>query len=115
MHEASLVDALMDELARAVSPHPLGAVRLVRLRVGERSGVEPELLAIAFEVARAPRGLPEAALELVHEPARWACPICETTIPNGEILVCPGCGEPALLRAGDALILERVELEVRDV
>ena len=73
------------------------------------------LLHGAFCGPARPRTQANPAPAPVHAPARWACPICETTIPNGEILVCPACGEPALLRAGDALILERVELEVRDV
>lgn len=115
MHEASLVEALFDEVEAVVAPHPIAAVRRVRVRMGAQSGVEPELFAIAFDAARADRGLPTATLELVPEPVMWACPTCDASVPTGDRLVCPRCGGAPELRAGDALLLERVALEFPDV
>ena len=107
MHEASLMDALFDEIER-VAPR-LERVRLVVVRLGELSGVDPELFLLAWQVAHADRGLVHAELEVVGEPARWVCSVCGG--PIGEVLRCPACDAPARLLAGDALLLQRVELD----
>ena len=115
MHEVSLVEALYDEAERAIRPHRLDAVRAVRVRVGALAGVDPELLRLAFEGTRAERGLGRATLEVVWEPTDWRCPACGAAVTDGAVLVCAECGGPVTLAGGDALVLERIELEVRDV
>ena len=67
MHEASLVDALFDQVDAAMAAHRSGRVRVLRVSIGELAGVEPELFRIAFEVLREERGYERAALELVHD------------------------------------------------
>lgn len=84
MHEVSLVHSLFDQADRAIGAHDAAQVKQVRVRVGEMSGVEPELFETAFAGVRAERGYVSAELELVPVP-------------------------------GTELILERLELEVRDV
>lgn len=64
MHEVSLVHALFDQVDRAVAAHTPADVRLVRVRIGDRAGVEPELFVTAFEGVRSERGYAAAALEL---------------------------------------------------
>ena len=68
MHEVSLVHALFDQADRAMGRHAPRDVRLVRVRVGAMSGVEPELFATAFDGVRAERGYVAAELELVGVP-----------------------------------------------
>jgi hydrogenase nickel incorporation protein HypA/HybF len=84
MHEVSLVHSLFDQADRAIGTHAATEVRLVRVRVGAMSGVEPALFDTAFSGVRTERGYVSAVLELVPVP-------------------------------GTELILERLELEVRDV
>ncbi len=115
MHEVSLVDALLDQAAEAIAPASPAALRVVRVRMGELSGVEPELFRLAFEALAEERGLQRARLELILEPAIWECDLCNVVIQPGSVLTCPACGAPARLRAGDALVLERLELEVPGV
>lgn len=115
MHEVSLVEALYDEAERAIRPHRLAAVRRLRVRVGALAGVDPELFRIAFEGTREGRGLGAATLEVAWEPSDWRCEACGAAVADGETLVCRTCGGPVALAGGDALILERIELEVRDV
>lgn len=112
MHEYSLVSALIDRVEEEARRHGALAVARVRLRVGERAGVEPDLLRTAFEMARAGTVCAGAELEMVPIVARWACRACGGAIAAGERLACPACGEPARLVEGDELVLERLEMEV---
>jgi hydrogenase nickel incorporation protein HypA/HybF len=115
MHEYSIVASLVDRVQAVLDGHPGAIVRRVHLRIGELAGVEIALLRTAFETFRE-RTICEAA-DLAIEPvaAAWRCPRCDRAIAPGEILRCPTCQRPARLVAGDDIILERVEMEVRDV
>lgn len=115
MHEVSLIEALFDQADRAIAPHHPGDVRRVTLRVGALSGVEPELLRAAFEGCRGDRGYLRASLLLRDEPAAWRCEACGEALGEALPLACARCGGDARLAQGDALILERLELEVPDV
>lgn len=115
MHEASLVDALFDQVDETMGAHPSGRLRLLCVRVGELAGVEPELFRTAFEVLRGPRGHERATLELVHEEAVWSCASCATRVPRGSVLRCEACGGSVALACGGDIILDRIELEVPDV
>ena len=115
MHEVSLVDALFDQVDRAIAPHPRAAVRQVTLRIGSLAGVELELFRTAFEGCRGERGYAAASLELIEEKAAWRCAECGAAILEGAALRCVACDGQATLAAGGELILQRVELEVSDV
>lgn len=115
MHEVSLVHALFDQTDRAIAPHASRAVRLVKVRIGELAGVEPELFQTAFEGCRSERGYASAALEIVLEAAAWHCRCCGATVVGEGPLRCGACDGEARLTAGGDLMLDRVELEVSDV
>lgn len=117
MHEVSLVHALFDHADRALGAHPPAAVRLIRVRIGEVAGVERDLFETAFEGCRAERGYAAAELEIVPEAALWRCRACGASLAPGAPLRCAACGDAGdvALVAGDALFLDRLELEVRDV
>lgn len=71
MHEVSLASALFDQADRAVAAqYAPSEVRRIRLRLGEHSGVEPELFATAFLGLRDERGYGLAELELVKVAGR---------------------------------------------
>jgi hydrogenase nickel incorporation protein HypA/HybF len=92
-----------------------GAVAIHRLsvRVGELSGVDPELFRTAYETFRAGTVCEKAPLAVAHVAATWSCGACRTPIPRGGILRCAACGEPARLDdGGDALMLDAIEMEV---
>jgi hydrogenase nickel incorporation protein HypA/HybF len=115
MHEVSLVHALFDQVERAIAPHPPDAVRRLTVRIGELAGVDAELFRLAFDGCKEERGYPAAELHLVHEAAAWRCTRCGVAIETGEVLSCASCDGVARLAAGGELMLDRVELEVRDV
>lgn len=111
MHELAVCQALLTEVERAARAAGAVAVRRVVVRVGPLSGVEPALLARAFEVARA-GGIAEAAgLDIEAAPVRVRCHDCDTEheVPPNRLL-CGACGSwRTELRAGDELVLRRLE------
>ena len=115
MHELSLCEALFDQIDAAVASQTAPVVRLVRLRVGELAGLEPELFRTAFEVTRADRGHASAELVIAFAAAAWACRACGAEIARGEALRCAVCGGEARLARGGDVVLERIELEVPGV
>jgi len=115
VHEYSIVGALMDQVEACASGHRRASVRCVRVRVGDLAGVDRELLRTAWSLFREGTLCEDAELELEGEDARWECPACGTPIAPGAALRCVSCARPARLAAGDALVLERIEMEVDDV
>jgi hydrogenase nickel incorporation protein HypA/HybF len=115
MHEYSIVQALVDRIAVEVKQRGATAVHRVGVRVGEVSGVEPELLTTAFETFRAGTCCEGATLEVTYVKAAWACKACGAPIAAGDTLTCAACGGPAKLDRGDEIYLDQLELEIPDV
>ena len=115
MHEVSLVQDLFDQADAAIRPHAPAAVRVVTVRIGALAGVDDLLFRTAFDGCKQERGYDAATLTIVVEGAEWACERCGAAVPPHGPLACPVCEGAAHLRAGDALILQRLELEVAGV
>ncbi len=115
MHEYSVALSLIERVAVEADKHRARAVRRVSVRLGELSGVEPELLATAFELAREDTCCSAAVLELDYVEARWECEACRAVVDPQAALRCGNCAGPARLVAGDELDLFSLELEVSDV
>jgi len=111
MHEASVVQALLDRIEQDAAAY--GAARVARIEValGELSGVEAVLLQSAWEILCGGTRCEGAELALRPVPARWQCPRCSAEIARGQMLRCPSCQIAVRLVAGDELILERFELD----
>lgn len=112
MHEYSLVRSLLDRVDASAREHRATSVAALRVRIGEVAGVERELFASAFELARAGTCCAAAELEIVAGAARWECTSCRVEAPRGGVLRCPACGAPVRLAEGDEIVLERIEMEV---
>jgi hydrogenase nickel incorporation protein HypA/HybF len=113
VHEYSLVEALVRRVEEEAARRRAVAVHAVSVRVGELSGVDPELLRTAYETFRAGTICAAVPLSLSRVEASWSCPACRRPVARGAILRCEACGEPARLDdGGDALTLDRIELEV---
>ncbi|MEA2236650.1 MAG: hydrogenase nickel incorporation protein HypA/HybF [Thermoanaerobaculia bacterium] len=111
MHEYSIVQSLVDAVAAAVGTR-VASVHEVRVAIGEMAGVDCGLLATAFEVFRAGTLCEHAVLTIDRIPVRWECPLCEVAIAGGAFLRCTQCDEPAHMKSGDEIVLQRIELEV---
>ena len=112
MHEYSLMVALMERVEQEAAAHGALAVHRVRVRLGELSGVEPELLGSAFSIVRDGTICERAVLDIERVAARWECTSCRRQLEAGGRLQCPACGAPAALAAGDEILLGQIELEV---
>lgn len=115
MHEYSIVASLVDRVEHVAAAHPGAIVRKLHVRIGELAGVEIELLRTAFDTFRALTVCEGAELAIEPIAAVWRCSSCEREIPAGAVLRCASCKRPARLIAGDDIVLDRVEMEVRDV
>jgi hydrogenase nickel incorporation protein HypA/HybF len=113
LHEYSIVQALIERVEQEAVAR--GAKRVVRLwvRLGELSGVEPQLLATAYDTFRERTICEGAPMELDRVPASWECRRCACPVRGA--LRCGQCNGPAALVAGDEIVLSRIEMEVPDV
>ena len=113
MHEYSLIEALVGRVREEAERRGAIAVRCLSVRVGELSGVDPELFLSAYETFRQGTVCEGARLSLRRVPAVWSCPACGREIERGAPLRCPACREPAQLgEGGDALTLDSIDMEV---
>jgi hydrogenase nickel incorporation protein HypA/HybF len=113
MHEYSLIQSLVTRVEEEARARRAVAVHRVVVRVGDLSGVDPELFRTAYDTFRAGTVCEGAALELRRVEADWRCPACRRAIEKGAVLSCPACGTPAALAEGsDAILLETIEMEV---
>ena len=111
MHELAVCQALLTQVQRVARDTPAGSLRRIVLRVGPLSGVEPQLLERAFDVARA--GGVAAQAELAIEPSaiRVRCLECGAeSAATANRLLCGCCGGfRTHLLEGDDLVLQRLE------
>jgi hydrogenase nickel incorporation protein HypA/HybF len=116
MHELSialsLVDAVQEELPRLGEN---ARILSVRIRVGPLSGIAPEALAFAFDVATEESPLAGARLEIEDVPLSAYCPSCRVAqVMMGPFdLRCPACGTatPEIVTGRE---LELLAVEVED-
>lgn len=114
MHELSICQVLIDEVARIATHHDARAVGRITIEVGPLSGVEPELLARAFEIARIGTCAAEAQLSIAVPGIMVRCSDCGVSShaePNR--LLCASCGGyRTQVLEGNELRLRGVELDV---
>jgi hydrogenase nickel incorporation protein HypA/HybF len=113
VHEYSLVQSLVDRVEAEASRRGALSIHRVSVRIGELSGVDPELFQTAYDTFREGTLCAHAPLALERVAATWSCPRCGARIAHGAALRCPPCGVPARLDdGGDALMLNGIEMEV---
>jgi hydrogenase nickel incorporation protein HypA/HybF len=116
VHELSVCQALLTQVAEIAAAHGAGAVVRITVEVGPLSGVEPGLLSNAFDVVRTGSCAADAALLIETSAVMVSCLACgaESEVrPNR--LLCAACGgyRTRIIR-GDELCLRRVELRVME-
>ncbi|MEX0704102.1 MAG: hydrogenase maturation nickel metallochaperone HypA [Planctomycetales bacterium] len=115
MHEFSVVRSLLTQIERIVSGEELvGRVTEVGVQVGEFSGVDPELLGLAFEqLAPSSSAARYARLTVRRVPLQARCEGCVRTFDVVDFrFFCPECRRPDVtIVAGEELVLESVTLE----
>jgi hydrogenase nickel incorporation protein HypA/HybF len=112
MHEVGLMEQIVTLAVDAAARDGAAKIHRLTLRIGRLAGVEPEALALAFEVVTA--GTPAEGAALVVEPVEVVCH-CERCdedfAPAGFVFLCPGCGVPSAdVRQGRELELASLEV-----
>ncbi len=113
MHEYSLIQSLLSRVEEEARRRGALKIHALAIRVGDLSGVDPGLLAGAYEIAREGTLCAGAELRVARVPALWSCPRCRITFAPGAVLRCAACDAAAVLSDGaDALTLDSIEMEV---
>ena len=112
MHELSVCQELIDQVEAIAREENAVQVVVIHLGIGPLSGVEPQLLEQAFDVARAGSIASEAQLLIDSLPVRVSCRKCgQITDALPARLVCGSCGDwHTKVVSGDELLISQVEL-----
>jgi hydrogenase nickel incorporation protein HypA/HybF len=112
MHELSVCQALIDQVAQVARRERAASVTAIHVSVGPLSGVEPQLLEQAYPLAAAGSLAEAAELCVESAPIRVYCDQCDReTTATASRLVCADCGNwRTTLVSGDELLLTHVEL-----
>lgn len=112
-----MAQALVEQVENIVREQHAEYATRIRVRIGPLSGVVPELLASAFPLAAAGSIAEQAKLELMEASIRVRCQTCgEESDATANRLICGACGDwHTQVISGDELILESVELELKEV
>lgn len=112
MHELSIIEQVL-ELALEQAKKQ-GAIRIhqLNMRIGEISGVVPEALQFAFDVATEGTAAAGARLDVETIPAICYCNNCKIQFqPVNIFYECPQCGQlSADLRQGREIELSSLEI-----
>jgi hydrogenase nickel incorporation protein HypA/HybF len=116
MHELSVAQALVEQVENIVREQHANSATLIRVRIGALSGVVAELLASAFSLAAAGSAAEHAEMVVVEAPIRVRCQTCGAeTEAKANRLLCGACGDwHTQVISGDELILESVELQMKE-
>lgn len=113
MHELSIALSILDMVAEQAAERHVRVIG-VRLKVGVLSGVLPDALQSAYDLARETSATPDARLVIEDIPVITHCRTCGECRPNSvQDLSCPTCGAPTP-RIVHGRELEVVALEVID-
>jgi hydrogenase nickel incorporation protein HypA/HybF len=116
MHELAVCQALVEQVNRIAAQQDARSASLIRIRVGPLSGVVADLLMSAFPLAAAGSAAEGAELQISEASIRVRCQTCGAeTDATANRLLCGACGDwHTQLIAGDELILESVELQMKE-
>jgi hydrogenase nickel incorporation protein HypA/HybF len=108
MHELSIALSMIEEIEEQTEKHGGGVVEAVYVRIGVLSGVDPQALRFAYEMASEGTVLEGSRLEIESVRLVVFCPGCAMTHrPDPQHILCPRCLTP------EQEILEGRELEVK--
>jgi len=113
MHEQSLVRHLLKQVEAIRLEHGARAVRRVEVTVGPLSGVEPELLASAFDQLAIGAAVADAELVMQQVPLLGHCDHCDQAHEIHDFRFrCPHCDHNLTVTSGDQFELTSVSLAV---
>jgi hydrogenase nickel incorporation protein HypA/HybF len=114
MHELSLAQNIVDIVHQYVPSDQTGAVKSVKLKLGDLSGVVSDSLEFCFSAIIADTPLKGMSLDIEHIPFTLHCKQCNATfVGEFGVVLCPTCGaDTTEVVAGTEM--QVVEIELRD-
>lgn len=113
MHELSITESVLRLTTEEAARHGANHLRLIRLKVGEMTQVEPS--SVEFYLDLLARGTLAEGVKLMIErvPLRAACRECGLEFGPSEFnFVCPGCGGGNTdVISGRELYVDSIEVE----
>jgi hydrogenase nickel incorporation protein HypA/HybF len=113
MHELSVAHAIVTTVVDAL-PDDQSRVTQVTVRIGALSGVVPQALQFAYEVAADGTRLADAILVIERTPVVVFCSPCNTEVELAGTtdFTCPNCGHPSGdVRSGEELQVASITLD----
>jgi hydrogenase nickel incorporation protein HypA/HybF len=113
MHEESLVRGLLRQVEALAARYNGRRVAVVKVAVGEFSGVEPELLEAAFVRQVEATALRGAAIQVTKTALEAECGRCHSKFRVQRfVFVCPMCHNTRVrVTGGEELLLDSVTME----
>jgi hydrogenase nickel incorporation protein HypA/HybF len=114
VHELSIAQALVEAAEAAARAAGGTRVTCVRVTIGALSGVAPDALRFAYDVATDGTLLAGSTLDITEQPLVVACPTCarDVELPGVQELQCPACGTPTgVIRKGREMDLMSLDVE----
>ncbi len=114
MHELGIAQNILEIVQQSVPADLASAVRRVRLRVGQLSGVVPDSLDFCFSVIVSETAMKKAGLAIEQVPTVSRCKDCMHQFRMEDLaFLCPAC-KGANLELISGRELEVVEIELAD-
>lgn len=112
MHEVALAQGIVDIVREQATRAACRVVKVVHLRVGALSSVEPEALLFGFESAARGTVVEGATLAIERTLGKARCMGCERDAQvESRLALCPHCGSGQLLiTGGDELRITELEV-----
>lgn len=113
MHEYSVVQSLLNDVKDLPGVSLLEQVREIELSVGEFSGVDSDLLQLAFDQVKETNPQLNARLLIKSTPLQATCETCGIEFaPRDWKFQCPRClSDTVRITSGDRLVLERIRVD----
>jgi hydrogenase nickel incorporation protein HypA/HybF len=112
MHELSLAQRMVEVMVSTAAENGGGKVTGARVIIGELTGVDPETLRFAFDVARRDTLAADCVLEVIRVPLQLKCRSCGREWAGELLEPCPGCATTGHeVRGGRELRLESIEID----
>jgi len=113
MHELSIAEAIINSTLDEVSKHEGCKVEEVGLRIGTLSGVMPDALEFAYEIAVRDTALDGSRISMEIVPAKGICSECgESCSFEMTPFICPACGSFKIdLKGGYELDIAYIKIE----
>ncbi len=110
MHEMGIAQNILDIVQQAVPEEQAAAVRRIRIRAGQLSGIVPDSLHFCFSVMVHETKMKRADLEIEQVPTLSRCRDCRHQFQLEDFLfICPAC------KSANLELISGNELEVVDI